>query len=130
MVKIEKSTTPTADANPAELRRISKQSQMKAYFAEQDRETIRIRKADGDQTVRINGYGFRIQAGEPVKVPVDVDAVVAEVARCQAVDRVSATALPARRAVDVDSSCSRAAAAGGRLGAYDFQLDRGENHGS
>ena len=45
---------------------------MKKYFAEQPRETIRIRKDDGDQTVRINGYGFRIQAGTPVKVPVDV----------------------------------------------------------
>ena len=50
----------------------SRHAKMKKYFAEQERETIRIRKEEGDQTVRINGYGFRIQAGEKVKVPVDV----------------------------------------------------------
>jgi hypothetical protein len=55
-----------------EIRRLKRADQMKKYFAEQPRETIRIRAEEGDQTVRINGYGFRIQAGVKVKVPVDV----------------------------------------------------------
>ncbi len=65
--------TPIADSQPtAQTRRVSKLQQMKEYFAEQDRETVRIRKEDGDQTVRVNGYGFRIQSGVPVKVPTDI----------------------------------------------------------
>jgi len=69
----DKNPTPIADNQPSvEMRRTSKLAQMKAYYAEQDRETVRIRKDDGDQEVRVNGYGFRIQAGEPVKVPTDI----------------------------------------------------------
>jgi len=64
------------DRGNAELNRISRLQMMKDYFAEQPRETIRIRKELGDQTVRLNGYGFRIQAGEKVKVPVDVAEVL------------------------------------------------------
>lgn len=45
---------------------------MKEYFANRPKETIRIRKEFGEQWVQINGYAFRIQAGEKVKVPVDV----------------------------------------------------------
>jgi hypothetical protein len=45
---------------------------MKEYFANRPKETIRIRKDEGDQWVQINGYAFQIQAGKEVKVPVDV----------------------------------------------------------
>jgi hypothetical protein len=69
----EDNPTPIADnAPPVNVVRVSKLALMKAYFAESDRETVHIRKEDGDQTVRVNGYGFRIQAGQRVKVPVDV----------------------------------------------------------
>jgi hypothetical protein len=67
--------TEKKDSPPApnvENRRENRMEQMRRYFAEQPRETIRVRKELGDQTVRINGYGFRIQAGAKVKVPVDV----------------------------------------------------------
>jgi hypothetical protein len=55
-----------------EMAQISRQQRMKEYFAEQPKETIKIRKDLGEQWVQINGYAFRIQAGERVKVPVDV----------------------------------------------------------
>jgi hypothetical protein len=45
---------------------------MKRYFADRPKEKIRIRPSDGEQWVQINGYAFRIQAGEDVRVPVDV----------------------------------------------------------
>lgn len=63
---------PTPVGPSAENQRVSRMAQMKQYFDEQERETIKIRNELGDQTVRINGYGFRIQAGKKVKVPVDV----------------------------------------------------------
>ena len=56
----------------AEAQRINRVERMRQYFAEQDRETIKIRKELGEQTVQINGYPFQIQAGVKVKVPVDV----------------------------------------------------------
>jgi hypothetical protein len=66
------------DRSVEAVKRIDRMSKMKAYFAEQPRETIHIRKELGDQTARINGYGFRVQAGERVKVPVDVAEIFRE----------------------------------------------------
>jgi len=51
---------------------ISRVERMRAYFAERPKVKIRIRPSEGEQWVQINGYAFRIQAGEEVTVPVDV----------------------------------------------------------
>jgi hypothetical protein len=64
-------TEPTLQGQ-TELLRIGRHERMRKYFAERPKETIRIRKEDGEQFVQINGYPFQIQAGVPVKVPVDV----------------------------------------------------------
>lgn len=76
MAQASQGTVDNASNASVETKRLSRLAQMKAYFAEQPRETIRIRKEMGDQTVRINGYGFKIQAGQKVKVPVDVAEVL------------------------------------------------------
>lgn len=55
-----------------EMTQASRVEKMRQYFANQPKEKIRIRPSDGEQWVQINGYAFRIQAGEEVKVPVDV----------------------------------------------------------
>ena len=73
----DKQATADGDANSinrssVEGHQLKRMQMMKEYFAEQDKETIKIRKELGEQWVQINGYGFRIQAGERVKVPVDV----------------------------------------------------------
>jgi hypothetical protein len=73
----DKSSTPDGDMRTinranAEMTRISRMERMRQYFAEQPRETIKIRKELGEQTAIINGYPFQIQAGEKVSVPVDV----------------------------------------------------------
>ncbi len=47
-------------------------ARMREYFKNRPKEKIRIRPEDGEQWVQINGYAFRIQAGQDVKVPVDV----------------------------------------------------------
>jgi hypothetical protein len=62
----------------AEMQQISRVERMRAYFAEQDKETIKIRKELGEQWVQINGYAFRIQAGVKVKVPTDVAELLRE----------------------------------------------------
>jgi len=65
-----KAPSPAAlDAPLAHTKRIARQ---KEYFDNQPKETIRIRKELGEQWVQINGYAFRIQAGEKVRVPTDV----------------------------------------------------------
>ena len=51
---------------------VNRVERMRKYFANQKKEKIRIRPQEGEQWVQINGYAFRIQAGEEVKVPVDV----------------------------------------------------------
>jgi hypothetical protein len=73
----DKSSTPDGDMNginraTVEMKALRKGQRMKAYFAEQPKETIKIRSELGEQTVIINGYPFQIQAGERVKVPTDV----------------------------------------------------------
>ena len=73
----DRSSTPNGDMHginrsSAEMQRISRVERMREYFAEQDRETIKIRKELGEQTVQINGYPFQIQAGVKIKVPTDV----------------------------------------------------------
>jgi hypothetical protein len=73
----DKSSTPNGDMHginraSAEMTRLSRVERMRQYFAEQPRETIKIRKELGEQTPVINGYPFQIQAGEKVSVPVDV----------------------------------------------------------
>ena len=73
----DKSATPDGDMHSinranAEMTRLSRMERMRQYFAEQPRETIKIRKELGEQTPIINGYPFQIQAGEKVSVPVDV----------------------------------------------------------
>ena len=50
----------------------SRVERMRQYFANRPKEKIRIRPSDGEQWVQINGYAFRIQAGEEVTVPKDV----------------------------------------------------------
>ena len=73
----DKSSTPDGDMHginrsSAEMQRINRVERMRQYFAEQPKETIKIRKELGEQVVQINGYPFQIQAGVKVKVPTDV----------------------------------------------------------
>lgn len=63
------SAPPKANVHAVQAKRIER---MKTYFDNRPKETIRIRKEMGEQWVQINGYAFRIQAGDKVKVPVDV----------------------------------------------------------
>ena len=60
---------PAAPAFAAQEKRIQR---MEAYFQNQKRVPIRIRKEMGEQWVQINGYAFRIQAGVDLEVPKDV----------------------------------------------------------
>jgi hypothetical protein len=73
----DKTSTPNGDMRSinrasVEMQNISRYKRMEEYFKEQPRERVKIRKELGEQVVRINGYPFQIQAGEWVKVPVDV----------------------------------------------------------
>lgn len=73
----DKSSTPNGDMHginrsSVEMQRIGRVERMRKYFADQPRETIKIRKELGEQTPMINGYPFQIQAGVKVSVPVDV----------------------------------------------------------
>ncbi len=73
----DKSSTPEGDMHginraSTEMQHISRVERQRQYFAEQDREKIKIRKELGEQTVQINGYSFQIQAGVWVSVPIDV----------------------------------------------------------
>ena len=61
---------PTTVAQVAERQKATRRMEhMKQYFAKQPKETIRIRKDEGEQFVQINGYTFIIQAGVTVSVP-------------------------------------------------------------
>jgi hypothetical protein len=73
----DKESTPNGDMHginraSVQQRQMTRMQRMAEYFAEQPRETIKIRKELGEQRVQINGYPFQIQAGVKVKVPVDV----------------------------------------------------------
>jgi hypothetical protein len=57
---------------------VSRVEKMREYFANRPKEKIRIRASEGEQWVQINGYAFRIQAGEDVEVPVDVASILRE----------------------------------------------------
>ncbi len=68
----EVSSPPVASAPAGLMQQESRVSRMREYFKNRPKEKIRIRPEDGEQWVQINGYAFRIQAGQDVKVPVDV----------------------------------------------------------
>jgi len=63
-----KSNLPTVDRMTVE----SQSRRMQEYFDTRPKVEVRVRKEDGDQVVSINNYKFWIQAGQRVKVPVDV----------------------------------------------------------
>jgi hypothetical protein len=67
----EKVTAPKP-ASSSSMEQEKRIQRMKTYFENRPKETIRIREADGEQWVQVNGYAFQIQAGVKVKVPVDV----------------------------------------------------------
>jgi len=58
----------------------SRVARMREYFKNQPKEKIRIRPDEGEQWVQINGYAFRIQAGEDVYVPEDVANILRDAA--------------------------------------------------
>lgn len=68
---VESIKAPKATPN-VNVEAAKRYDRMKEYFKNRPKETIRIRSELGEQWVQINGYAFRIQAGEKVKVPVDV----------------------------------------------------------
>lgn len=72
-IAAEEITAPAQVSRPVnETTQISRVERMRQYFANRPKEKIRIRPSDGEQWVQINGYAFRIQAGEEVTVPKDV----------------------------------------------------------
>lgn len=68
----EVTATPKTSPPVGVMAQQSRVARMREYFKNQPKEKIRIRKDEGEQWVQINGYAFRIQAGEEVYVPVDV----------------------------------------------------------
>ena len=78
MAEVAKGDANNINRADTEMQQISRTQRMKEYFAEQDKETIKIRSDLGEQWVQINGYAFRIQAGVKVKVPVDVAEILRE----------------------------------------------------
>ena len=73
----DKSSTPNGDMHginraSAEMQRLNRFERQRQFFAEQEKETIKIRKELGEQTVQVNGYPFQIQAGVKVRVPTDI----------------------------------------------------------
>ena len=66
-------SSPNKPSQPAGfVEQESRVARMREYFKNRPKEKIRIRPDEGEQWVQINGYAFRIQAGQDVKVPVDV----------------------------------------------------------
>jgi hypothetical protein len=67
--------TQKVEANPTtdEMTQFkSDHDRMKAYFAAQDKVTIKIPRDRGEQFVQVNGYSYAIAAGHEVKVPVQI----------------------------------------------------------
>ena len=79
----DKQSTPNGDMHginraSVEMQQLNRYKRMEEYFKNQPRETIKVRKELGEQTPRINGYPFQIQAGVKVSVPVDVAELLRE----------------------------------------------------
>jgi len=73
----DKSSTPNGDMHginraSVEMQRLNRFERQRQFFANQEKETIKIRKELGEQIVQVNGYPFQIQAGVKVKVPTDI----------------------------------------------------------